>query len=49
MICNYIYLDLHSFVANGHRALTYFGSIINEIIMTILDVGVLIMNFGLNG
>ena len=42
MICNYIYLDLYSFVANGPcnycRVLTYFGSIFNGIIMIILDV-----------
>ena len=53
MICKYIYLDLHLFVTNNpcnyhvYRALTYFGSIFNEIIMNILDVGTWYGLFGL--
>jgi len=31
-----------------YRVLTYFGTIINEIFMLILNVGTLIMNFELN-
>ena len=52
-MCNYIYSDLHLFMANDpcnyrvYRGLTYFGSIFNEIIIYILDVGTRYGLFGL--